>query len=79
MGTVQRLGNDLLVQGNWPKMVAASAAATGSQMESIVPGNEALMFFGLIFSITCAQLLVVYVLAESSKPGLDCTHPGAER
>lgn len=37
-------------------------------MESIVPGNGAFMLFGLIFSITCAQLLVVYVLADSSKP-----------
>jgi diguanylate cyclase (GGDEF)-like protein len=26
------------------------------------------MHFGLIFSITCAQMMVVYVLAESSKP-----------
>ncbi|MGL4565911.1 MAG: hypothetical protein ACRCVD_11490, partial [Halioglobus sp.] len=37
-------------------------------MESIVPGNAAFMLFGLIFAITCAQMLVVYVLAESSKP-----------
>jgi hypothetical protein len=37
-------------------------------MESIVPGNGAFILFGLIFSITCAQLLVVYVLADSSKP-----------
>ncbi len=37
-------------------------------MESIVPGNGAFMLFGLIFAITCAQMLVVYVLADSSKP-----------
>jgi len=37
-------------------------------MESIVPGNGAFILFGLIFAITCAQMLVVYVLAESSKP-----------
>ncbi|MBP6683500.1 MAG: GGDEF domain-containing protein [Halioglobus sp.] len=37
-------------------------------MESIVPGTAAFMLFGLIFAITCAQMLVVYVLAESSKP-----------
>jgi diguanylate cyclase (GGDEF)-like protein len=37
-------------------------------MEQISPDNWALMHFGLIFSITCAQMLVVYVLADSSKP-----------
>jgi len=37
-------------------------------MEQIFPDNWAFMFFGLIFSITCAQMLVVYVLADSSKP-----------
>ncbi len=37
-------------------------------MEQIFTGNWAFMFFGLIFSITCAQMLVVYVLADSSKP-----------
>jgi diguanylate cyclase (GGDEF)-like protein len=37
-------------------------------MEQILPGNWAFMLFGLIFSITCAQMLVVYVLADSSKP-----------
>jgi len=37
-------------------------------MEQVFPGNWAFMLFGLIFSITCAQMLVVYVLADSSKP-----------
>lgn len=37
-------------------------------MEQIYPDNWAFMFFGLIFSITCAQMLIVYVLADSSKP-----------
>ena len=37
-------------------------------MEQFFPDNWAFMFFGLIFSITCAQMLVVYVLADSSKP-----------
>jgi len=37
-------------------------------MDQIFPENWALMLFGLIFSITCAQMLVVYVLADSSKP-----------
>ena len=37
-------------------------------MEQISPDKWALMHFGLIFSITCAQMLVVYVLADSSKP-----------
>jgi diguanylate cyclase (GGDEF)-like protein len=37
-------------------------------MEQIFPENWAFMHFGLIFSITCAQMMVVYVLAESSKP-----------
>jgi diguanylate cyclase (GGDEF)-like protein len=37
-------------------------------MEQIFPENWAFMLFGLIFSITCAQMLVVYVLADSSKP-----------
>ena len=37
-------------------------------MEQIFPDNWAFIFFGLIFSITCAQMLIVYVLADSSKP-----------
>ncbi len=37
-------------------------------MQQIFPENWAFMLFGLIFSITCAQMLVVYVLADSSKP-----------
>lgn len=37
-------------------------------MEQVLPENWALMYFGLIFSITCAQMLVVYVLSDSSNP-----------
>ena len=37
-------------------------------MEQILPENWAFMHFGLIFSITCAQMLVVYVLSDSSNP-----------
>jgi diguanylate cyclase (GGDEF)-like protein len=37
-------------------------------MEQILPGNWVYIHFGLIFAITCAQMLVVYMLAESSKP-----------
>lgn len=37
-------------------------------MEQISTNNWAYMHFALIFSITCAQMLVVYTLAESSKP-----------
>ncbi|MCB1700767.1 MAG: GGDEF domain-containing protein [Halioglobus sp.] len=37
-------------------------------MQQIFPDNWSLILFGLIFSITCAQMLVVYVLADSSKP-----------
>lgn len=37
-------------------------------MEQIFPDNWAFMHFGLIFSVTCAQMLIVYVLADSSKP-----------
>lgn len=37
-------------------------------MEQIFPENWVLMHFGLIFSITCAQMLVVYVLSDSSNP-----------
>lgn len=37
-------------------------------MEQIFPENWAFMHFGLIFSITCAQMLVVYVLSDSSNP-----------
>jgi diguanylate cyclase (GGDEF)-like protein len=37
-------------------------------MEQILPENWALMHLGLIFCITCAQMLVVYVLSDSSNP-----------
>lgn len=37
-------------------------------MEQILPGSWAYVLFGLIFAITCAQMLVVYMLADSSKP-----------
>ena len=37
-------------------------------MEQISSINWAYMHFALIFAITCAQMLVVYTLAESSKP-----------
>ncbi len=37
-------------------------------MEQILPEHWAFMHFGLIFSITCAQMLVVYVLSDSSSP-----------
>ena len=37
-------------------------------MEQIFPEHWAFIFFGLIFSITCAQMLVVYVLSDSSNP-----------
>lgn len=37
-------------------------------MEQILPESWALMYFGLIFSITCAQMLVVYILSDSSNP-----------
>ena len=37
-------------------------------MEQIQPENWAFMHFGLIFCITCAQMLVVYVLSDSSSP-----------
>jgi diguanylate cyclase (GGDEF)-like protein len=37
-------------------------------MEQFLPENWAYMHMGLIFSITCAQLLVIYVLSDSSNP-----------
>ena len=37
-------------------------------MEQILPENWAFMHFGLILCITCAQMLVVYVLSDSSNP-----------
>ena len=37
-------------------------------MEQILPENWAFIYLGLIFCITCAQMLVVYVLADSSNP-----------
>ena len=37
-------------------------------MEQIYPENWAFMHFGLIFSITCAQMLVVYALSDSTNP-----------
>ncbi len=37
-------------------------------MEQILPEHWAILHLGLIFSITLAQMLVVYVLSDSSKP-----------
>lgn len=37
-------------------------------MEQIHPENWVVMYFGLIFVITCAQVLVVYVLSDASNP-----------
>jgi len=37
-------------------------------MEQIAPQHWALIHFGLVFLITCAHLLVVYVLSDSSNP-----------
>lgn len=37
-------------------------------MEQIFPENWAILHLGLIFSITLAQMLVVYVLSDSSNP-----------
>jgi diguanylate cyclase (GGDEF)-like protein len=37
-------------------------------MEQILPDNWAIMHLGLIFCITCAQMLIVYVLSDSSNP-----------
>tara|TARA_R110002110_G_scaffold406421_1_gene626424 strand:+ start:244609 stop:245781 length:1173 start_codon:yes stop_codon:yes gene_type:complete len=37
-------------------------------MEQIFPDNWAFIYIGLIFSITCALMLVVYVLSDSSNP-----------
>jgi diguanylate cyclase (GGDEF)-like protein len=37
-------------------------------MEQIFPDNWAFIVLGLVFSISCAQMLVVYVLADSSNP-----------
>jgi diguanylate cyclase (GGDEF)-like protein len=37
-------------------------------MEQILPENWAFIYLGLIFCITFAQMLVVYVLADSSNP-----------
>ena len=37
-------------------------------MEQIFPENWAVLHLGLIFSITLAQMLVVYVLSDSSNP-----------
>ena len=39
-------------------------------MEQILPEHWAYMNFGLIFLITCTQMLVVYVLSDSSNPPL---------
>jgi diguanylate cyclase (GGDEF)-like protein len=41
-------------------------------MEQIAPENWIVMYFGLIFLITCAQMLVVYVLSDAgnASPGL---------
>ena len=37
-------------------------------MEQIHPDNWVVMYFGLILLITCAQMLVVYVLSDASNP-----------
>ncbi|MEP0202167.1 MAG: GGDEF domain-containing protein [Halioglobus sp.] len=37
-------------------------------MEQIFPENWAYMHYGLILSLTCAQMLVVYFLSDSSNP-----------
>lgn len=37
-------------------------------MEQIHPESWVVMYFGLIFVITCAQMLVVYVLSDASNP-----------
>ena len=37
-------------------------------MEQIFPENWAILHLGMIFAITLAQMLVVYVLSDSSKP-----------
>jgi len=37
-------------------------------MEQIQPGNWPVMYFGLIFLITCALILVVYALSDASNP-----------
>jgi diguanylate cyclase (GGDEF)-like protein len=37
-------------------------------MEQIFPESWAFILFGLIFSITCAQMLVVYVLSDAGNP-----------
>ena len=37
-------------------------------MEQIDPENWIVMYFGLIFLITCAQMLVVYVLSDAGNP-----------
>ena len=37
-------------------------------MEQIFPENWAILHLGLIFSITLAQMLIVYVLSDYSSP-----------
>ena len=37
-------------------------------MEQILPENWAIMHYGLILALTCAQMLVVYCLSDSSNP-----------
>ncbi len=37
-------------------------------MEQILPQHWTYLYFGLIFAITCAQILVVYILSSSSNP-----------
>ena len=48
-------------------------------MEQFLPENWAYMHMGLIFSITCAQLLVIYVLSDSSNPPAGLGLTGTER
>jgi hypothetical protein len=37
-------------------------------MQQIHPENWVIMYFGLIFLITCAMMMVVYVLSDAGKP-----------
>jgi diguanylate cyclase (GGDEF)-like protein len=46
----------------------AAALKHGRTMEQIDPENWIVMYFGLIFLITCAQMLVVYVLSDAGNP-----------
>ena len=47
---------------------AVSVENARKKMEQLLAENWTLMHIGLIFAITCAQMLVVYVLSDSSNP-----------